>query len=96
MAAGVALLDVSSECGRAAALDGTHDAALTAAECRGVVATIGRPELAEDVRQLEPRGAQDGDSQKWAGGATGGGTTGAGNQSSGLRVAHTVLVATFR
>jgi len=34
--------------------------------------------------------------QKCAGGVTGVGTTGAGSQSSGLRVAHTVLVATFR
>ena len=54
----VALLDVAAQRRGAAALDGAHDAALPAAERVSVVSTIGRPELAEDVRHLEPRGAQ--------------------------------------
>src|SRR5690606_3042417 len=59
VAAGVALLDVPPERRRAATLDGTHDAALPATQCRHVIATIGWPELPEDVRQLEPGWAQD-------------------------------------
>ena len=56
--AGIAPLDVAAERGGAAALDVTHDAVLPKAERVSVVLTIGRPDLAEDVRHLEPRGAQ--------------------------------------
>ena len=58
MAAGVALLDVTTQRSRAAALDVGHDTALPTAERVGVILTIGRPDLAEDVRHLEPLGAQ--------------------------------------
>ena len=95
MAAGVALLDVATECGRAAALDGAHDAALAAAQALAVLLAVGGAELAEDVRHLEPDGAQR-DPQKWAGGLWFGGASTLGSRSNGLTVAHTVLVATFR
>ena len=55
---GVTLLDVSAERGGTATLDRAHDAALPATEGIRVLLTIGRPDLAEDVRHLEPRGAQ--------------------------------------
>lgn len=58
MTAGVTLLDVSAERGGATTLDRAHDTALPAAEGIGVLLTIGRPGLAEDVRHLEPGGAQ--------------------------------------
>jgi len=57
MAAGVALLDVTTQRCRATVLDVGHDTALSAAERVSVILTIGRPDLAEDVRHLEPRGA---------------------------------------
>ena len=56
--AGVALLDVATQRSRAAALDGAHDAALHAAQVLRVLTTIGRADLAEDVRHFEPEGAQ--------------------------------------
>lgn len=58
MTAGVTLLDVSAERGGATALDRAHDTALPAAEGISVLLTIGRPGLAEDIRHLEPGGAQ--------------------------------------
>jgi hypothetical protein len=58
VAAGVALLDMTAQRSRAAALDGAHDTALPAAERAGVCLAIGRPELAKDIRHLEPGGAQ--------------------------------------
>ena len=60
MAAGVALLDVTTEGGRAAALDGAHDTTLPAAERAGVRLTIGGPAVAEHVRHFEGRGATAG------------------------------------
>ena len=91
-----ALLDMTAERGRAAALDGAHDAALAAAQALFVLVTIGRAELAEDVRHLQPGWAQR-DPQKWVGGlAIGEGGSTLGNRSNGLTVAHTVLVAIFR
>jgi hypothetical protein len=58
MAAGVALLEVATERCRAAALDVGHDTTLPAAERVSVFLTIGRPDLVEDVRHLEPRRTQ--------------------------------------
>lgn len=96
MTAGITLLDVCAERGGATTLDRAHDRALPTAEGISVLLTIGRPGLAEDVRDLEPGGAQR-PPQKSAGqiGGGGGGST-LGNKSKGLIVAHTVLVATFR
>ena len=95
VAAGIALLDVTAKGSRAAALDGAHDAALSAAERGSVFLTVGRADLAKDVRHLEPGRAQR-RLQKWAGGfGLGGGST-LGNRSNGLTVAHTVEVAIFR
>ena len=96
MTAGITLLDVSAERGRAAMLDGAHDTALTAAEFISVLPTVDGPELAKDVRHLEPRGAQS-SPQKWVGsGAFGCGGPMSGSRSRGLVVAQMVLVATFR
>ena len=53
MAAGVAALDVTAEGGGAAALDGAHDAALSAREPLDVRLPIDRPEAAEDIRHFE-------------------------------------------
>jgi hypothetical protein len=58
MATGIALLDVSAELRRAATLDVTHDTALPTAERVSLVLTVGRPDLAEDVRHFEPDRAQ--------------------------------------
>jgi len=52
MAAGVALLDMPTECRGAAALDRAHHAQLRAAECAGVIATELRADLAKNRRQL--------------------------------------------
>ena len=96
MAAGVALLQVATERCRATALDVGHDTALPTAERVRVFLAIGRADLAEDVRHLEPRGAQRGP-QKSVGTATfrcGGSMLG--SRSNGLVVAQMVLVATFR
>ena len=96
MPAGVALLDVTTQRCRAAALDVGHDATLPAAERVSVLLTIGRADLAEDVRHLEPRGAQrspqkcEGSAALVCGGAM------SGSRSNGLVVAQMVLVATFR
>jgi len=87
---------VTTERGCAATLDRAHDAALPTAEGVSVLLAVGRPGLAEDVRHLEPDGAQ-GPPQRSAGGiGIGGGGSTLGNKSKGLVVAHTVLVATFR
>jgi hypothetical protein len=56
VAAGIALLNVPAECRRAAALDRGHDATLPATERVRVVPTIVRPDLAKDIRHLEPGG----------------------------------------
>lgn len=96
MAATVTLLDMSAERGCAATLDRAHDAALPTAERISVLLAIVRPGLAKDIRHFEPGGTHH-SPQKWAGGAGGGaGRSIWGNQSKGLAVAHTVLVATFR
>jgi hypothetical protein len=58
MSAGSTLLDVSTERGRAATLDRAHDTALPAAEFISVLPTVDGPELAKDIRHLEPAGAQ--------------------------------------
>ena len=58
--AGVALLDMTAQRGRAAALDGAHDAALAAAQALAVLLAVGGAELAEDVRHLQPAGTQRG------------------------------------
>ncbi len=94
--AGVALLDVSAECGGTATLDCTHDAELPAAECRPMLLAIKGPAVAKDIRHLEPGGTHV-PFQKCAGGVgiVGGGWIW-GNRSKGLVVAHTVVVATFR
>jgi hypothetical protein len=94
--ADIALFDMATERGGAAALDGAHDAALPAAERVSLSLTITGPGVAEDVRHIEPGGAHRA-SQKCAGGV-GVGARGStlGNKSKGLVVAHTVLVATFR
>jgi hypothetical protein len=61
-----------------------------------VLLAIISPGLAKDIRHFEPCGTHR-SPQKWAGGAGGAaGRSTRGNQSNGLAVAHTVLVATFR
>ena len=57
VAAGITLLDMPAQRRGAAALDGAHHAQLRAAEGAGVVATVLRADLAEDLRQLQPGGA---------------------------------------
>ena len=54
MTAGIALLDVATQRRCAAALDGGHDTALPTAERVSVIVTIRMPDLAEDVRHLDP------------------------------------------
>ena len=76
-------------------LDGAHHAALPTAQVLSVVAAIGRADLAEDVRHLEPGRAQR-DAQKWLGGFVLGRGSILGSRSSGLTVAHTTEVAIFR
>ena len=96
MPAGIALLEVTAQRRRAAGLDGAHDTALPAAERVSVILTVSWPELAKDIRYLEPGGAQRAP-QKCAGGlALGCGGSTLGNRSNGLTVAHSVLVAIFR
>jgi len=56
--ASVALFHVSAEGCCAAELDCAHDAALPTTKGIGVLLAVGRPGLAEDVRHLEPDGAQ--------------------------------------
>ena len=56
VAAGITLLDMSTERNGAAALDGAHDAALPATERVSVVLAVAGPGLAKDVRHLEPGG----------------------------------------
>ena len=51
---GIALLHVTTQCRSATLLDGTHDAALPPAESRRMLRTIGRADLAKDVRHLQP------------------------------------------
>lgn|GEM_PF-3096874 len=51
---GVAPLNTPAEFGGTAALDGTHDATLPAAQRARVVLTLIRRDLAEDVRRSEP------------------------------------------
>ena len=58
MTAGIALLDVATQLRRATVLDGGHDTTLPTAERVSVIVTIRKPDLAEDVRHLEPLGAQ--------------------------------------
>ena len=60
VAAGVALLDMPAQRRGAAALDGAHHAQLRAAECAGVIATVLRADLAEDLCQFQPAGAHGG------------------------------------
>jgi len=57
MTAGIPLLDVATQRRRAAAPGGSHDTALPMAERVSVIVTIRKPDLAEDVRHLEPLGA---------------------------------------
>jgi len=96
MAAGVALLHMAAQRCSATALDVGHDTTLPTAERVSVFLTIGRADLAEDVRHLEPRGAQR-DPQKCVGSGTSGGDgPTSGSRSNGLVVAQMVLVATFR
>jgi hypothetical protein len=54
----VTLLDVSTQRCGATPLDRAHDTALPATESLRVFLTIGMPGLAEDIRHLEPGGAQ--------------------------------------
>ena len=58
MATGVALLDMTAERSRATTLDRSHHTALPTAQVRRVITTIGRADLAEDVRHFEPERAQ--------------------------------------
>ena len=51
---GIALLDVATQGHGAALLDGTHDAALPAAQCRVMVFTVGRADLTKYIRHLKP------------------------------------------
>lgn len=96
VAAFVTLLDVTTERDGATTLDRAHDAALPTAEGISVLLAVGRAGLAEDVRHLEPGGAQR-SPQRGAGGVgVGGGDSTLGNKSKGLIVAHTVVVATFK
>ena len=96
MAAGVALLEVATERGRAAALDVGHDTTLPAAERVSVLLTIGRADLAEDVRHLEPRGARHAPQKCEGAGTFDCAGPMLGSRSRGLVVAQMVLVATFR
>jgi hypothetical protein len=57
VSAGVALLDVATQSRSATLLDGTHDAALPAAQSRYMVFTVGRANLAKDIRHLQPNWA---------------------------------------
>lgn len=72
VAAIVTLLDVTSEGGGAATLDRAHDAALPTAEGISMLLAVGRPSLAEDIRHLDPGGAQR-SPQRGAGGVGVGG-----------------------
>jgi len=51
---GIALLDVAAQRRGATLLDGTHDAALPAAQCRVMVFTVGRADLTKYIRHLQP------------------------------------------
>ena len=96
MAAGVALLDVTTQRCRAAALDVGHDATLPATERVSVLLTIGRADLTEDVRHLEPRGARHAPQKCEGAGTFDCAGPMLGSRSRGLVVAQMVLVATFR
>ena len=58
VAAGIALFDVAAERGGTTAFDGAHDTTLPTAERVSVILTVGRADLAEDVRHLQPGRAQ--------------------------------------
>ena len=96
MAAGVALFDVAAEGGGAAAFDCAHGTQLPAAERVGVGLAKCSTEAAEDIRHFQWRGGHRA-FQKYAGGLGGPWIgSGRGSKSNGLRVAHTVVVASFR
>ena len=54
VATGIALFNVAAQCRRSALLNGAHDAALPTAQSQGVIFTVGRADLAKDVRHFEP------------------------------------------
>lgn len=66
---GIALLDVTTQRRSATLLNGTHDAALPAAQSRRMLRTIGRADQAKDVRHLQPDRTQDKSSEmnRWTG-----------------------------
>ena len=88
--AAVALLDLAPEGGRAAQLDGAHDAPLQVGQARAAAAAEGLPVAPEDVRDLEPRTAHCVLCRSLA--AVGG----EGSRSSGLVAEQTLEQATCR
>lgn len=96
VAAGIALLDVAAQRGRAAALDGAHHAALPTAQAVGMVTTIGRPRRRKMSATSSPVGRMAAAQKTLGGVGAGTGRSSLGNRSKGLVVAHTSLVATFR
>jgi hypothetical protein len=54
--AGIALLDVSAECGGTTTFDRAHNRALGSAKRIRVFLTVSRPGVTKDIRHLEPGG----------------------------------------
>jgi len=95
MAARIALLDMSAECGGAAQFDGAHGAPLGTTEGAGMGLPVLRATAAKDVRHLERRAHRRLQKYSGAGGGDGIGAV-CGSRSKGLAVAHTVLVAILK
>ena len=96
MAARIAPLDMATQRGGAAELNGAHDPMLQRIEHTGMILPVCCAVAVKNIRHFEPDGGHD-QAQKCTGGRGGGkGSGGCGSRSNGLTVAHTVLVETFR
>ena len=58
VAAGVTLLYVAAQCGGSALFNGAHHACLPPTHASRVFCSIGRADLAKDIRHLQPARAQ--------------------------------------
>ena len=96
MMARFAALHMAAQCHRAAARDGTHHAVMHGCKPTRVRTLVGHAVLAEDIRHLESGSHRRRPTQKYVGAGRSSGSGTGGKRSKGLRVAHTVWVATFK